>query len=134
MPNIYSISDPDDVNKQAAVANAAPAADADGLVVRPIVGTLTVEQHDDFSGGEYFADQAGADAVVTFTFSSQVQLVVVEANGNTEARLDPFGGTPGATTGIPCRDEVIMWIPVKATSVKAYIPIGTTLHVWGFRH
>ena len=47
------------------------------------VGGFTVQEQcvaDDFGGGEVLADQAGAGAVLTFSFSAPVQLVWVESS------------------------------------------------------
>lgn len=89
---------------------------------------------DTFQSGEVLASQAGADGVLTFTFATTMHMVVVEADGLVEAYADPFGGTPASGTGIPCRDEVPVHLPVVTSSVKVYAPTGTTVHVWGFRY
>lgn len=109
----------------------------------PISGPLTDAQlrasapavRDDYVGGEILADQTGAGAVLTFTFASAVQLVVVHGNGlvTDTARADPFGGTPTATLGIPCGDEAATYIPVTTSSVKVFAPVGMVITVWGFR-
>lgn len=91
--------------------------------------------HDDYQAGEVLADQTGAAAVLTFTFAAAVNLVVVDANGATTdiARADPFGATPTATQGIPCRDEVPTFMPVTTTVVKVYAPTGMVVSVYGYR-
>lgn len=115
-------------------------------VTQPVSGIVTSNQgaagvnewpvKDNYSAGEVLAQQTGAGAVLTFTFSAPVQLVVVEANGTStdEARCDPFGGTPSAVLGIPCRDEIPVFIPVTVTIVKVFTPIAMIVNVWGFRH
>lgn len=113
------------------------------VVVSSITGEVEIKNDtgnaipakDDYQSGEVLADQTGAGAVLTFTFSSAVQLVVVDANGATTdiARADPFGGTPAATTGIPCRDEVPTYMPVTTTSIKIFAPSGMAVSVYGYR-
>lgn len=89
---------------------------------------------DDFDGGQVLEDQAGAGAVLTFTFSSPVNLVVMESSGAAlVARADPFGGTPDTDTGIPLRHETPTYAPVITSSVKVFAPIGTTISVYGYR-
>lgn len=88
---------------------------------------------DDFDGGQVLAEQTGAGAVLTFTFSAPVNLVVVEASGLIDARADPFGGTPTATLGIPCRDETPVYLPIITSSVKVWAGVGVAVNVWGFR-
>lgn len=94
-----------------------------------------IDTADDYDGGEVLAEQAGAGNVLTFTFSAPVQLVVVEAEspGMQVARADPFGGEPDATTGIPCRSEVPVYMPITTTEVKVWAPGGTTVNCWGYR-
>lgn len=108
----------------------------------PISGPLTDAQlraslvpvKDDYPGGEVLAQQTGAAAVLTFTFASAVQLVVVESAGeDLVSRADPFGGTPSATLGIPCRDQVPTYLPATATVVKVYAPTDAAVNVWGYR-
>lgn len=89
---------------------------------------------DDYVGGEVLAQQSGAGAVLTFTFASAVQLVVLESDGDTlVSRADPYGGTPTASLGIPCRHQVPTYLPVTATTVRVYAPTGTVVNVWGMR-
>lgn len=89
---------------------------------------------DDYTGGEVLAQQAGAGAVLTFTFASEVQLAVVESSGALlVSRADPFGGIPAAALGIPCRDEVPVYLPVAVTVVRVFAPVGANVNVWGFR-
>lgn len=90
---------------------------------------------DDYSGGEVLADQTGAGAVLTFTFSAAVQLVVVHGDGadGEFARADPFGGDPSAVLGIPCGDEIPTFLPVTTSSVKVFAPVGMVVSVWGYR-
>lgn len=90
---------------------------------------------DEFTGGQVLADQTGAGAVLTFTFASPVQLAVVYGDGlaTDVARADPFGGTPSATLGIPCGDEVPTFLPVTTSAVKVFAPAGMVVSVCGYR-
>lgn len=94
-----------------------------------------VKVTDDYQAGEVLADQTGAGGVLTFTFSAPVHLAVVDANGTATdvARADPFGGTPAAGTGIPCRDESPTYMPVTTSSVKVYAPSNMLISCWGYR-
>jgi hypothetical protein len=90
---------------------------------------------DDYQTGEILADQTGAGAVLTFTFSAAVQMVMIFANGLATdiARADPFGGTPTATLGIPIGDEAVAYLPVTTSSVKIFAPAGMVVSVAGLR-
>ncbi|HUR18906.1 MAG TPA: hypothetical protein VMZ51_08235 [Acidimicrobiales bacterium] len=109
----------------------------------PVSGPLTDTQlrasafavKDDYQSGEVLADQTGAGAVLTFTFASPVQLLLITATGSGTqvARCDPFGGTPAATTGIRCDDGVPAYLPITATVVKVFAPASMAVAVSGFR-
>lgn len=88
---------------------------------------------DTFNSGETLADQAGAGAVLTFTFTSPMDLVWVRSVGGI-SRADPFGGTPTATQGIYCADGEPQPLTITATVVKVFAPIGATVSVWGFTY
>lgn len=110
---------------------------------QPVSGPLTDTQlragkvavRDDYQTGEVLPDQTGAGGVLTFTFASAVHLVVVDANGAAAdvARADPFGGTPDAATGIPCRDETPTFMPVTTSAVEVFAPAGMTVSCYGYR-
>jgi len=109
---------------------------------QPVSGPLTDTQlrsskvgvADDFQAGEVLADQNGAGAVLTFTFTSSVQLVVIHARGATlVARADPFGGTPSASQGIVCGDDTPTYVPVNTSSVKVFAPVGMVVNAYGMR-
>ncbi len=90
---------------------------------------------DAFTAGEVLADQSGAGAVLTFTFAAAQHLIWVLAQGDgLVARIDPFGGTPSATAGIPAFHETPVPLTVVATTIKVYAPTGTTVSVWGYRY
>lgn len=108
---------------------------------QPVSGTVaisgTVAATDTFSGGQVLADQTGAGAVLTFTFSAPVQLVwVLDTSGVTAAisRADPFGGVPTATTGIPVLNGTPTPLTVATSSVKVYAPTGTNITVYGYHY
>lgn len=89
---------------------------------------------DDFSGGEVLAQQNGAAAVLTFTFSAPVYTSFVEVVGSgIVCRVDPFGGTPSISLGMICTNDEKLKIDVITSSVKVYAPVGATVNVYGFR-
>lgn len=88
---------------------------------------------DDYQAGEVLADQMGAGAVLTFTFATARNLVLIEAVGTSQiARADPFGGTPSATQGVRCDDATPTYLPVTTTVVKVFAPAGMVVSVAGF--
>lgn len=100
------------------------------------VGNFPTTQRvrDDYQTGEILADQSGAGAVLTFTFASAVQLVVLESVGaNLTSRANPFGGTPTASLGVPLRDSTPTYLPVETSTVRVFAPSGTTVHCYGLR-
>lgn len=88
---------------------------------------------DRFSAGQVLADQAGAGAALTFTFSAPVDLIWVRSDGGI-SRADPFGGTPTASLGIQCDDGIPVPITVTATTIKIYAPNSATVKVYGYRY
>lgn len=99
-----------------------------------------VPVQDDYPDGEILADQTGADAVLTFTFSADVHTVWVMAvdpndllAADEEVRVDPFGDTPSASLGMPV--FLGAWSPISVATgeVKIYTPSGIRVTVWGFR-
>jgi hypothetical protein len=94
-----------------------------------------VRAKDVLTGGEILADQDGAGAVLTFTFSQAMDVVWVQSRGaDLVSRVDPFGGTPSATSGIPALDDTPVPLTVRATAVKVYAPAGATVCCWGYRY
>lgn len=95
-------------------------------------GTEFVEV--EFTSGEILAEQNGANAVLTFTFASPVNEVHVDLIGDgLVGRIDPFGGTPSSTLGIPCYDKITKKLSIVTTTVRIYAPTGATVNVFGFR-
>lgn len=89
---------------------------------------------DDYSDGEVLATQVGADAVITFNFSSPVNLVTVESDGyGLISRANPFGGVPSSTAGIPCRHQIPQIMKVTTDVVRVFAPTTANITVWGFR-
>lgn len=93
----------------------------------------------EYTSGSILADQTGAGAVQTFTFSIPVDFIWVTDIGATTtnvSRVDPFGGTPAATTGIPVLNGAptpINVVPANST-VRVYAPVGSTITMHGFRY
>lgn len=94
---------------------------------------------DDYPAGEILADQTGAGAALTFTFAADVQTVWVYAvdpadlTASGEVRVDPFGGTPTASLGIPVPLGGGFPVPVVTDSVKVYAASGIRVTVYGNR-
>jgi hypothetical protein len=88
---------------------------------------------DRYTGGQVLADQTGAAAVLTFTFSNPMDLVWIRSDGG-DSRADPFGGTPSASLGIICEDGIPTPLTVRATTVKVYAPVGATVNAVGYRY
>lgn len=109
----------------------------------PVSGPLTDAQirasalvvRDDYTSQESLADQSGANDVLTFTFSAEVQLVVVVSRGtDLVCRATANASeTPSATLGVPCFDQAAVFLPVRTSSVKVYAPTGTTVSVVGLK-
>jgi hypothetical protein len=98
----------------------------------------TVPVADDYPAGEILADQTGP-GVLTFTFSAPVQTVWVYAVHTTdpastaEVRVDPFGGTPSASLGIPVSLGGGFPIPAVTDEVAVFAPSGVRCTVYGNR-
>jgi hypothetical protein len=86
---------------------------------------------------EVLADQAGADDVLTFTFSRPVDLVIVHSVGS-ESRATGPNQTPTAGFGKRCPDDIPIWLPARMingggeTVVKVYAATGTVVSVEGY--
>lgn len=93
---------------------------------------------DSYSTGEALASQSGAGAVLTFTFSSPMDLIWVMSIDLTDSDqiswMNPFGGTPSNGAGIPCLDRAQQPVTLTTSSVKVWAPTGTTVAVWGYRY
>lgn len=91
---------------------------------------------DRYTGGQAdLPDQAGANGVLTFAFTTPVDLVWVRLDGgSTNGRCDPFGGTPSATQGIIAEPGIPVPMPVTAQQVKVWAPVGATVQAYGYRY
>ena len=93
---------------------------------------------DQFYSGEVLPRQtaAGGDQVLTFTFSEPVDLLVVFSadHQNHTSSVDPFGGTPSASAGIPMLPGVPQSFPVRTSQVKVFEKQGGEVTVWGYRY
>lgn len=88
---------------------------------------------DTFLSGEVLADQSGSDTVLTYTFSSPVDLVWVRSDNGT-SRADPFGGVPTSTLGIICEDGIPNPMTIRTDEVQIFAPNGSIVNVWGYRY
>lgn len=98
-----------------------------------------VPTSDDYQTGEILADQIGAGAVLTFTFSAPVQNIWVYAinpadlTESGEVRVDPFGGTPSGSFGIPVPFGGGFPIAVTGTVIKVFAPADIRVTLYGNR-
>jgi murein DD-endopeptidase MepM/ murein hydrolase activator NlpD len=94
---------------------------------------------DDYQTGEILPDQTGSGAALVFTFSAPVQNIWVNAVNPLdltdvgEVRVDPFGGTPSATLGIPVGFGSLTPIPATLTTVRVFAGVGVRVTVYGNR-
>ncbi len=95
---------------------------------------LTAPVADVYVDGEVRPDQAGAGAVLTFTFTGGAcQLIWIRCDGG-QGRADPFGGTPTGSLGIRCDDGIPNPVTIETSTVKVFANTGTTVQVWGYRY
>lgn len=95
-----------------------------------------VDSADVFTDCELLADQSSIGAVLNFTFTRNMHLIMVHCAGN-PARASVNASTPTATLGIYCDQDVITPIPFflsAGTQLKVYAPAGTPVRVWGFAY
>lgn len=90
----------------------------------------------DYTVGTTLSDQAGAGAVLTFTFPFAVNMIWVTDIGSTTtniSRVDAFGGTPSATKGAVVMNGTPTPIQVTppSTTVKVFAPTGSTISMMG---
>lgn len=102
-------------------------------LTRAQLDSATVAGTDIFTNGQVLADQTPGGTVVTFTFSAAQQLIWVKPTGG-NCRVDPFGGTPSITVGIPCDDGVPNPLTIQTTALKVFAPAGVAVAVWGYRY
>lgn len=110
-----------------------------------VAGSLSVtpvdlqQVADDYQTGEILPDQSGIGGVLTFTFSAPVQNLWVYAvnpldlTDSGEVRVDPYGGIPSASLGIPVAFGGGFPISATTSSVKVFAPINTRVTVYGNR-
>lgn len=93
--------------------------------------------YESFKGGEILAEQAGAGAALTFTFSDYVDRVCVNCRDVETVALvchaDPFGGTPTNTLGMAMQRNTTYELPVRTKTIKVFAPSLSTVCVWGYR-
>ena len=93
---------------------------------------------DDYATGEILADQTGP-GVLTFTFSFPVVALWVYAVDPTdiaaggEIRVNPFGGTPSNSIGMPVPLGAAFPLTVTTSSVRVYAEDGIRVSVTGYR-
>ncbi len=107
----------------------------DNLVTTNDVGTQVYKQKtaDYYRDSEYLADQTGAGAVLTFTFTSEVHAVFIRPTGGI-VRVAMGAGTPSASLGAYVGDSETAVFPRATTTVKVFAPSGTVVTVWGYRY
>lgn len=91
---------------------------------------------DDYSDAEYLTEQDGAGAVLTFDFTSPVQLVwVTDVSTSTDAisHVDASGGVPTNDTGVPVFNQAPTPIVITTSQVQVFAPVGTRINVYGLR-
>lgn len=81
---------------------------------------------------EVLADQAGADGVLTFTFSAASQPWVYVDTGDS-VRVTTAAQTPTATFGLPVAPGSAFPVPVQTTTIRVYAATGQTVMVYGTR-
>jgi hypothetical protein len=90
---------------------------------------------DDYDEQESLADQAGAGAVLTFTFSAPVHMAIVTAVGADlvgRATITP-ADVPSATKGQHCFHEAPTYLVGITSEVSVFAPAGMTVGVVGLR-
>lgn len=97
-----------------------------------------VEERMNYSASEVLADQDSTGSVLTFTFASAVDKVVVElhetaADDISTARVRTDGTAPDADTGILIHAGMPHPIPDNTQTVKVLAANGKTVSVWGYR-
>ena len=109
--------------------------DASGSTI--LQGTPQWNTIDKFTTGYVLgAQSAPVDSVLTFTFTTPVDLVYIFSadHNNHVGMADPFGGTPSDTLGIPLLPGVPQSFPVVTSSVKVYESAGGVVYVWGYKY
>lgn len=114
------------------VTNSVPVQNVQGDRLNVAVQNFpAVQQVTDFyTTTEVLPDQAGANGVLTFTFTSTPKMVWVKSTGGISRAVT--SGVPTASFGIPCDDGVPQPLSVQTQNVSVYAPTGATVTVWGF--
>lgn len=102
-------------------------------LTRTQLDSATVAGTDTYVNGQALADQIPGGTVVTFTFGAAQQLIWVKATGG-NCRVDPFGGVPSSSVGIPCDDGIPNPLTIQTTTLKVFAPVGVSVAVWGYRY
>lgn len=98
-----------------------------------LVATGELSVADDYQEFEALSDQTGAGSVLTFTFTSAVNLVVVHAVGTSQVARATTTQTPSATLGARCPDDAPTYLPVTTSVMKVFAPNGMLVSVCGYR-
>lgn len=106
--------------------------------ITTVSGVNTLQVKDDYQVGEILADQSGVGGVLNFDFSNPVDFIWVTDIGATTtniSRVDPFGGTPSSSLGIPVFNATPTPINVTParTRIQVYAPSGSTITMYGYR-
>src|SRR5688572_2856900 len=92
----------------------------------------TTHARDVLAEDEPLEDQSGTDQLLTFTFSTAVDLVhiyIKDARGRASATANPT-----ATKGFYCDQDTGTYFPVRAASVKVHLIGAGIVSVTGLRY
>lgn len=81
---------------------------------------------------EILEDQTGSGSVLTFTFSSAVELAWIRSVGGI-SRAGNAANIPTATKGIYCAADEPNPVTLRGTDLRVFAPIGTVISVWGYK-
>lgn len=104
----------------------------------PVSDDVPLPVKDDFHSGEILPDETGDGSAKTYTFAAERHAVWVYAvdpgdlTAVGEIRVDPFGGTPTATLGIPVPYGAGFPLTIPLTSLKIYAATGIRVTVIGY--
>lgn len=89
---------------------------------------------DSYLSSEYLADQTGTGAVLTFTFASPVDLLILHAEGGVCRYAAGAGNTPAANAGGYLAAGETVYYPRRTTVASVYAPAGAVVSAWGTRY